>query len=104
MGFSRNKNQHNLESGKKPSVRGIVKCLNCKHYQSWISGNNKLIVEGPIRTSTCIKCGRRNRWRIYNPDVVPHGNALNYKCVTFLKRDKYAPRSELVQEAQFLNI
>lgn len=92
-----------LESGKTPSVRGIVKCLNCNHYQSWISYNKKQIVVGPRRTSTCMKCSRRNRWRIYHPDTVPHGNAINYRSAIFIKHDKYTPRSVLVKEAQFEN-
>jgi hypothetical protein len=88
-----------LEYGSRPSVRGVVKCLNCKHYQSWISYNSKRIVVGPRRTSTCMKCGRRNRWRIQST----HGNAQKFQCVTFMKRDSKTPRIELVREAQFLN-
>ena len=63
----------------------------------------KQIVVGPRRTSTCMKCSRRNRWRIHHPDEVPHGNAINYRAAVFIKFDKYTPRSELVKNAQLEN-
>lgn len=92
-----------VEEGTTPSIRGIVKCLRCKWYQSFISYNTRTSVAvGIIRSSTCMKCGRRNRWTI-QPDGKTHGNHVKYKCVNFMKRDSKTPRSKLVAEAQNKN-
>ena len=92
-----------VEEGETPSIRGIVKCLNCQWYQSFISYNKSTrVAVGPVRSSTCMKCGRRNRWTI-QPDGKTHGNHLKYKCVNFIKRDSSTPRSKLVEEAKERN-
>lgn len=92
-----------VEAGETPSVRGIVKCLRCNYYQSFISYNKSRKAVGLRRSSTCLKCGRRNRWRI-QPDGKVHGNHLKYKCVHFIKRNSGTPRSILVKEAQSRNM
>jgi|TARA_R110002110_G_scaffold266919_1_gene482643 hypothetical protein len=92
-----------VEAGDTPSIRGIVRCLKCNWYQSFISYNKKTrVAVGVMRSSTCMKCGRRNRWTIQPLDKT-HGNHVKYKCVSFMKRNSRTPRSVLVEEAQLKN-
>ena len=92
-----------VEEGETPSIRGIVKCLKCNHFQSWISYNKKTReAVGPRRESVCMKCNQRNTWRI-QPDGLAHGNHAKKRRCIFIKKNSSTPRSKLVSEARMRN-
>lgn len=86
-----------LESGSKEGLRGVVKCRSCKNWQSWISYSRQKIIEGRRMRSDCLKCGKRNTFRLhpkYHKTKSP---------VVFTRCDDNTSRENLVKYAQLLN-
>lgn len=86
-----------LESGSKQGLRGVVKCRTCKNWQSWISYSREKIIEGRRMRSDCLKCGKRNTFRLY-----PKYHKIK-SPVVFTRCDDDTSRENLVKYAQLLN-
>lgn len=97
-----------LESGKLPSVRGIVKCLKCKHYQVYISQIVLQMEKGflhygitkQMRSSICRNCQRRNRFTM---TLQFHQHRGRKKPVFFTRMSNITPRETLTNIAQMNN-
>jgi hypothetical protein len=87
-----------VESGDTPSIRGLVMCKNCQHWQSWISYSSEKVVQGRRRRSDCMKCGKRNQFRI---EQKYHKNRSPVK---FIRAENNTSRELLVTAATLKNI
>jgi len=86
-----------VENGEIPTVRGVIMCKACKHWQSWISYSMKKKIQGRRRRSDCMKCNKRNQFRI---EPKYHRNKSPVK---FVRTDNNLDRKFLVELAQSFN-
>jgi len=87
-----------VERGDVPSVRGIVMCKNCGHWQSWISYSSEKKIQGRRRRSDCMKCGKRNQFRI------DHKYHKKRSPIKFVRGENNASRELLITAATLKNI
>ena len=99
----------NIQNGRIKSIRGIVKCKVCKWWQAYVSnvpkGKEMFYPYDGItkqrRTSKCVKCGKKNRFRMTSSW---HGHRGRTKPIVFTRADDDTPRDLLITAAQLKNI
>lgn len=74
-------------------MRGVVNCLACGWWQSWVASGKG--ADRGIYNSKCRRCGKRNR---FTPGATYRRGMP--KCVNFLMRPDHMPRRALERECR----